>query len=192
MLKKIKTVDILKELPSIFTYADAAKFSNNPNVFLVRASYCGYVKKIARGVYFNSLFGDKPRVEQIACFIRQPSYVSCEWALNYHGVILQVPVVCTVITLSASVGKRNVIKYDDNIIEYSKISEHLFWGFERIDDFNIATPEKAFMDTVYLRKRMPFFDEIEIEKLDFKKLLKISKKYPLSSQKIVNLLLDKI
>jgi len=100
-------VDVLRKMPSpLFTSADAAKLVPNDNVFLFRASRKGYVKKIANKVYWNVLFSEKPpSVEQVACFARQPSYVSCEWALNYHGVLLQSPTVCTAITLHPGIGK---------------------------------------------------------------------------------------
>ncbi len=148
--KKKKTVDILRFLPSLFRYADASKLTSNPNVFLTRALKAGYVSRIMRGVYFNT-FKEAPSVEEVACYLRTPSYISCEWALNYHNIILQVPSVCTVITLSSSVGERNRVTYRETAVEYSRISENLFYGFETREGFNIASPEKALLDTVYLR-----------------------------------------
>ena len=180
--KPSSTVDVLRQLPSpLFTSADAAKLVPHENVFLFRASQKGYVRKIANRIYVNTLFSEKsPTVEQVACFVRQPSYISCEWALNYHGILLQAPRVCTAITLHPGIGKRNRISYGQYVIEYSRIAEKLYLPEEILNLGNVlmATPEKAFLDAVYLRKRVPFADELEKDILDAEKLAKIAVFYP--------------
>jgi predicted transcriptional regulator of viral defense system len=181
--KQAATVDILRQLPSpLFTSADASKLVSNDNVFLFRASRKGYVKRIANRVYWNVLFSSvPPTVEQVACFARQPSYISCEWALNYHGILLQAPTVCTAITLHPGIGKRNLITYGGYVIEYSRIAEKLYLSEEvlRVDDVLMATIEKALLDTVYLRRQLPFADELETDVLDRAKLMRIAALYPL-------------
>ena len=184
-LKRQKTVEVLRYLPALFRYSDIIKFAINPNVFLTRALKSGYVIRIMRGVYYNT-FKNSPGVEEVACYLRTPSYISCEWALNYHSIILQVPVTCSTITLVSSVRKRNNIHYKGIIIEYSHISEKLFMGFETREGFNLALPEKAMLDTIYLRGYMPFPDELELETLDLNKLKNFSLLYPASVQKKVN------
>lgn len=190
-MKRQKSVEVMKFLPALFRYADAAKFVSNPNVFLTRALKSGHVSRICRGVYYNT-FKEAPKVEEVACFLRTPSYISCEWALNYRGVILQVPTVCTVITLSSSVGKRNKVSYRGAVIEYSKISEDLFFGFDVMEGFNMATAEKALLDAVYLRKGVPFADEIEAGNLDSDKLTALSESYPKSVQREISILSRKM
>lgn len=37
------------------------------------------------------------------------------------------------------------------MIEYHRISKKLFWGYEACDGVNLACPEKAFLDLVYIR-----------------------------------------
>lgn len=180
-MKRQKTVDVLRFLPALFRYADTAKLVTYPNVFLTRALKAGYVSRIMRGVYYNT-FKDVSHIENVACYLRTPSYVSCEWALNYHNVILQVPVVCTAITLCSSVGKRNRVHYKGVVIEYSKISEKLFYGFDTRDGFNMAVPEKALLDTIYLRGQIPFIDEIELDTLDLIKIEDFASLYPLSTR----------
>ena len=180
--KTTSTVDVLRQLPSpLFTSADVVKLVHHENVFLFRASQKGYVRKIANRIYVNTLFSEKsPTVEQVACFVRQPSYISCEWALNYHGILLQAPRVCTAITLHPGIGKRNRISYGQYVIEYSRIAEKLYLPEEILNLGNVlmATPEKAFLDAVYLRKRVPFADELEKDILDAEKLAKIAVFYP--------------
>ena len=190
MRNRVKTFDVLRTLPILFKYADVAKFVSNPNVFLTRALRLGYVTRLMKGAYLNLFNGKLPEVEEVASFLRWPSYVSCEWALNYHGLILQSPLVCTVITLSGSVGGRNRIAYRSITIEYSRISESLFWGFKKVNGFNMAAPEKAIIDTIYLRKHIPFPDELETYNLDMKELKKIAQHYPGSTQKLVERILQ--
>ena len=176
-----KSIEILRFLPALFRYADVAKFVTNPNVFLTRALKAGYIARIMRGAYYNT-FKEAPGIEEIGCYLRTPSYVSCEWALNYHNVILQVPIACTVITLSSSVGKRNSICLRGMVIEYSKISEKLFYGFDTRKGFNLALPEKALLDVIYLRKHVPFIAELDLDNLDLRKLKDLSAFYPLFIQ----------
>jgi hypothetical protein len=54
------SVNILKQLPQLFRYADVAKFTGNANVFLTRAQSKGFVERVARGVYINRLREAKP------------------------------------------------------------------------------------------------------------------------------------
>ena len=183
-MKRQKSVEILRFLPALFRYGDMAKWVANPNVFLTRALKAGYVNRIIRGFYYNT-FKEPPAIEEVACYLRTPSYISGEWALNYHNIILQVPVVCTVITLSPSIGRRNTVRYREAVIEYSKISEKLFFGFDTQEGFNMAVPEKALLDTMYLRGRIPSIGELELDNLDLPKLKKLSALYPLSVRKIM-------
>jgi hypothetical protein len=124
----------LKFLPRLFRMEDAEKLVPHPAMFLSRALKNGLIHRLMRGHYINSFLYGFPRVETVGCFLRPPAYISGEWALNYHGVILQSPVVCTTITLSSAVGKRRNIQYQGVTIEFSKISPVLFSGFMRIDD----------------------------------------------------------
>ena len=119
-------------------------------------------------------------MEQVACFVRQPSYISCEWALNYHGILLQSPKVCTAITLHSGIGKRNRISYGGYVIEYSRIAEKRYLPEEilNLGNASMASPEKAFLDAVYLRRRLPFADELEKDILDTEKLAKVAVFYP--------------
>jgi hypothetical protein len=185
-----KTIDVLRELPSpLFSSIDAAKLVPDDNMFLFRASKRGYIKKITNKVYWNILFSkEPPKVEHIACFSRQPSYISCEWALNYHGVLLQVPYVCTAITLHPGFGQRNRIKYGDYVIEYSRIAEKLYLPAEILNQNNVlmATPEKALLDTAHLRHRILFADELETDNLNKKKLKTLALLFPKRVQKLVN------
>jgi len=174
------TFTVLEKLPRLFTYADAGQLTGNANVFLTRALKAGYVARLARGSYFNSLVfrNQPPTVEEVACFARRPTYISCEWAMNYHGLLLQVPLTCTAITLHSTYGTRNRITYGNRVIEYSSITDRLFFGFDTSNGVSIAAPEKALLDAVYLRKYIPFKDELETDVIDPMKLREMAAPFP--------------
>jgi predicted transcriptional regulator of viral defense system len=172
------SVNILRQLPNLFHYTDVEKFTGNANVFLTRALAKGFVERVTRGVYINRLREGDPSVEEVACFLRTPSYISCEWALNRHGLILQSPVVCTVLTLDTAVGAARNIRFGGITIEFSRIAPRLFNGFETRDGFNMALPEKALLDTIYLRQHIPFADELDLDNIQKDKLMSLSELFP--------------
>lgn len=181
-------VKILQQLPQLFRYADVQKFTGNANVFLTRALQAGLVERIAKGVYVNAFLKNRPEIEEAACFLRTPSYISCEWALNRHGIILQAPVVCTVLTLSTAVGSARNVRYGGATIEFSHLAPRLFTGFETRGGFNLALPEKALLDTIYLRKTIPFRDELDISLLDKRRLQRMANDFPASTRTLLQTL----
>jgi predicted transcriptional regulator of viral defense system len=178
-------VKILQKLPQLFRYADVEKYTGNANVFLTRALKNGLVERIARGVYINAFLKNRPEIEDVACFLRTPSYISCEWALNRHGILLQSPLVCTVLTLSTAVGLARNVQYGGATIEFSHLAARLFTGFETREGYNMALPEKALLDTIYLRKAIPFRDELEIARLDRRRLERLASPFPMQTRKLV-------
>lgn len=191
MEEEKQTLKRLKLLPVLFRKQDSEKIAPHPAVFLARAVKRGLIHRLNRGNYINSFLYGFPGIEQVACFLRPPAYISCEWALNYHGIILQSPQVCSVVTLSTSVGKIRNIDYHGITIEFSRISPSRFEGFSFLDGAYMASPEKAILDTLYFRKKIPFEDELELDEVDFKRLLKMAEKFPASVRRNIQDLLDK-
>jgi predicted transcriptional regulator of viral defense system len=187
------TLRRLKLLPLLFRKQDAEKVTLHAAIFLSRALKKGLVHRLNRGNYVNSFLHGFPRVEEVACFLRPPAYVTAEWALNYHGISTQSPVVCTAVTLGAAVGSRHSVEYQGVAIEFSKISPALFFGFTRIDNFYMATPEKAVLDTFYLRKALPTPDELEMENVNIDTLKQMARRFPQTVLKgIVSLLSERV
>ena len=174
------TLKRLKLLPRLFRKQDVEKVTRHAGMFLSRTLQNGLIHRLNRGNYINSFLHGFPRVEEVACFLRPPAYISCEWALNYHGISLQSPTVCTVVTLSTSVGKKRNVQYQGITIEFSRISPSLFFGFTYHDRFYMASPEKAILDTLYYRGTIPAHDELELDKVDSNLLSKMINSYPQS------------
>ena len=184
------TIQRLKRLPRLFRLQDAEKVAPHTAVFLSRAAKKGLVHRLNRGNYANSFLHGFPQIEEVACFLRPPAYVSCEWALNYRGLILQSPVVCTALTLGSAVGKKRSIDYQGVTIEFSRIAKNLFFGFDQRDHVLMASGEKAILDTLYLRGRLPVADELEFSRIDFDVLSEMGTKFSLTVRRAVSSLSD--
>ena len=105
------------------------------------------LKKLIKGKYLFLLksAGDFT----IANFLYQPSYVSMESALSFYSIITGFPYQITSITIK----KPKEFTVDGKDYSYSRISTSLFWGWEKKENFLIATPEKALLDYVYFAQR---------------------------------------
>lgn len=74
-------------------------------------------------------------------------------------------------------------------IEYSLISDRLFFGFESRQGYNLALPEKALLDCIYYRNTAPFADELELEELDARRLQELAQPFPVRVRKMVEKLM---
>jgi len=67
---------------------------------------------------------------------------------------------------------KDIINKNDNYLsfvkygEIEKITPKLFSGYEVKQGYNLAGSEKEILDTVYLRKRVPFADELDFDAID--------------------------
>jgi hypothetical protein len=188
MPKKRSTIEILKQSPVLFRKADVEKWVDHASIFLSRAVKKGLIHRVSRGHYVNVFLKGWPAVEEVGCFLRTPAYISGEWALHEHGILLQVPQACTVITLQSSVGQSRAVQYQGVTLEFSRIAPTLFFGFTREERYDLATPEKALLDLLYLRGQIPFADELELGEVNFEKLGEFSKPFPKTVQKKISVL----
>lgn len=83
----------------------------------------------------------------------EPSYVSLESALNYYGIIPDVPFSVTSITIK----KTQEFKNQFGLFLYRSLKPELFFGWQevKIDKvyfYKIAKPEKALFDFIYLNQ----------------------------------------
>jgi len=109
----------------------------------------GYITRVKRGLY---AFPDSlPPELFLANKIYEPSYVSLEFALSYHRVIPENVYEITSVTTKATRRFEKMGK----IFSYRQIKKIAFAGYitEKQKDFSfqIADPEKAFVDANYFR-----------------------------------------
>jgi len=50
----------------------------------------------------------------------------------------------------------------------------------------LATPEKAILDTLYYRRVIPAFDELDFDGVDYDALFKMAAKFPLTVSRAVH------
>jgi predicted transcriptional regulator of viral defense system len=117
--------------------------------------------------------------------IQIPSYISLMTALDYYEVTTQFQ---RDFIESIAIRRTKEIEVEKNVFKYSKIRTGLYFGFSKVRQFFIASPEKAFLDAIYLMslKRYSFdLTSINFDKLNIPLLKKIAKKYPPKTQKIL-------
>ncbi|MFO8051972.1 MAG: hypothetical protein R6V01_09800 [Thermoplasmatota archaeon] len=171
--KKILSLNDLKVL------ADENK--TTISVQLSRLSRMGMVKNPVKGWYLNPF--NSPSMEELSMVLRAPSYLSMEYALSRHGILSQDVHTYTLVTtkLPHTYGSEN------DIFEYHQIKRSLFWGYETEGNVNLAEPEKALLDLIYIRYSknkernedlmMSMIDDMYIEDLEKRKLLEYSRSF---------------
>lgn len=115
---------------------------------------------------------------RIANFLQVPSYISFLTALARYEITTQVP---RQFFESACLRRTKGIEAAGTQFVYSKLKKELYFDFTRKDGIFIATPEKAFLDAVYLcsfGKYKLDFPALDISKMDLKRLKKILKPFP--------------
>lgn len=141
---------------------------------LSRMEQRGLVKKVTRGIW---CVPDDPRFTPFALVPLlaggHRAYVSLISALHLHGLIEQIPEIIYAVTT----GHTRVRKTSVGTYSYHRIRPRFFVGFDwygNRQDFLIATPEKALVDSLYLSsrkgRRFEFFPEIDLgSDFDFKR-----------------------
>jgi hypothetical protein len=104
----------------------------------------GVIRNIRKGVYAKEDYS----AEELACCLYTPSYISLETVLSRAGVVFQFSGTITAISyLSRS------LEIDEHQIAYRKVKNDVLVdvrGITREGNANIATPERAFLDRLYL------------------------------------------
>ena len=125
----------------------------------------------------------------LASKLYSPSYVSLESALNLYGII---PDIISNVTSVSPVTSKQINAPKGNFL-YSKINKKLFFGFEaKLDPksrlpYNVAIPEKALLDYVYIRKIKNLSEQrVDNSILDREKLLHLLPFYPEWVRKVID------
>jgi predicted transcriptional regulator of viral defense system len=115
----------------------------------------------------------------LANILQVPSYISLSTALSYYQITTQLQ---QNFVESIAINRTLKLDIDSQVFSYTKIKRKLYFGFVKLDNFFIATKEKAFLDAIYLvsfNKYELDFSAIDFAKLDKKIIKKLVKKYPL-------------
>ena len=200
-MKLDKWLDYFKKNKNktLFTFSDlvAATGDNKSSIAvqLSRLVNSGIIEHPVRGWYVNPF--RTPSNEELAMVIRYPSYLSMEYALSKLGILSQNVLTYTLITMKLPY----VYQTKDNIFEYHQMKKSLFWGYQKEGFIQIAEPEKALLDLIYIRidrgRNMKtdaigsLMEDMYLEDIDKKKLLQYSNRFGKTTQKILSNLMVK-
>jgi len=175
-----------------FSYRDISRaFGISPGSSRVAASRLvksGDITRVKRDFYVLSQRWNSSSLEErfiLANLLQVPSYISLMTALSYYEVTTQLQR-----DFIESVGyyRTKLVEVKECSFNYSKIKRKLYFGFAKIKGVFIASPEKAFLDAVYLKslKKYNFdFTSIDFGKLDMKQVKRMSGRYPLLTRKLL-------
>lgn len=165
--KKKISVFSLSQIMTFFGLSEPAATS-----LLYSYSQKGFVVRLKRNLY--SFPDALPPDTYTANKLYEPSYVSLEFALSYHGIIPETVYSITSVTPKATrrfeVGKK--------VFVFRRVKKSVFTGYhaerQSGESFLIADPEKAFVDAQYFRliDGLPPISRFRGKKLDKKKVVK--------------------
>ncbi len=148
--------EILRSNKTVFTFKDISLIwgDNDKKATIAAVNYyvkTGKLYRIRRGIYVRDKKYDKL---ELATRILTPSYVSFETVLTQAGMNFQFYKKITI----ASYQTREII-IDRQIYSYKKIKNFILTnsaGVEHRRETSIASPERAFLDTIYIHKDYHF------------------------------------
>jgi predicted transcriptional regulator of viral defense system len=171
--------DTFKDFPVIHIADVKTAFSDFDHRRMYEWQKAGYIKKITRNFY---VFADKHLNGDEVCFIgnklREPSYISMEYALSHYSLIPEAVFVFTSITTKHPAAFETAIGNFD----YTSIKKPLFFGYilsgQGKAKYKIAEPEKALLDFLYSRsdvKSEGDIRELRINRDVFKEIIDTAK-----------------
>ncbi|MEK7543665.1 MAG: hypothetical protein AAB557_02260 [Patescibacteria group bacterium] len=151
-LKKFDVFRILQSSGlSLFSKHDIQQLLDVPNEntaykLMRRLEQGNILRRLRSGTY--QLLDAKIHDFVLANALYRQSYVSLESALSRYSIIAQFPFVVTSVTTARS---RTI--ETNKSFEYTHIAPHLYFGFVKVEDYLIATPEKALFDALYFMSK---------------------------------------
>ncbi|OGC51944.1 hypothetical protein A2982_03780 [candidate division WWE3 bacterium RIFCSPLOWO2_01_FULL_39_13] len=184
------------QLIPIFSINDVLKWfpeetENQVSVQLSRFVSSNQLSQLRNGLYLLTEYQiNNPFL--MANAIRDPSYISLETALNYYGLIPDIPSAVT----SVTIRKTKTYETPFSKFIYRSIKPDLFFGFEFIRPnpdnnmgYNLALPEKALLDYLQLNPHINSLKELRLRKdqdLNQIKMSEFAKHFAYRVQNLVN------
>ena len=161
---------LLRAKNTVFTFKEVSLIWQETSSNLIKRRINYYVKtgklyRIRKGIYAKDKNYDKL---ELATKIFTPSYVSFETVLAKAGIIFQY---YSQIFVASYLTRE--ITVDSQIYSYKKIKDAILTnscGIENEENYSIASPERAFLDILYLYKDYHFDN---LSSLDWEKVYKI-------------------
>ena len=159
---------------TIFTNKDLALIWEETNPDNLKAKISYYAKqetliRLTRGVFAK----DKNyNVKELAASIYTPSYISFETALREAGIIFQ-----HYDTIFVAARWPVTKKIDKHNFTFRKLKDSVLYnptGIKSKNNYSIAAPERAFLDTIYLFPKYHFDD---LKSIDWERCAELVKIY---------------
>lgn len=159
---------------TVFTAQEISLLLGEPDLNNLKSRINYFVKKgilmsLKRGLYAKN---NGYEILEASNKIFTPSYISLETVLQRSGVTFQ-DYSKTIFVMSYQTRE---IKLDDYVIHFRKLKDELLTnptGIINDDGFSIASPERAFLDRIYLSKNYHFDNLHQIDWKKARHLLKI-------------------
>jgi len=171
---------------SYFTVADLERVlgmeRNSLYVTLNRLVKSGVLIRLRKNAY--TIFTELVDAEKIANELYFPCYLSFESALSRYGILSQIPYTFTFATAKSS----KKMKIGDFEVEFHHLKNDLFFGYTLEKGKNVARPEKALLDELYLMSRGKArvnIEELDLKDIDKKLLEKYAKRFPSYIKKLL-------
>ncbi len=148
----------------------------------------GLLIRVRRNMYVLKKTWENAGLEEkfiIANLGQSPSYISLTCALGYYGLTTQVQ---RDYLESMTMHRSREIKVEQTVFKYRKISRSLYFGFEKINGFFIASPEKALLDSIYLVSLGRYsldWPALELHGFDQSRLKDTAERFPPETAKLL-------
>mgnify|MGYP001566738044 FL=1 len=178
-MNKLKALQTLQASgKKVFTSADLQKIlqtKSDTYSYIVAGKLVkeGVLERVSKGYYI--LTSNRPSDFEIANALYRPSYISLDSALNYYGILVQSPQQINSVTTK----RVTAIKNGGKIFSFVQISPKYFSDYQIVDNFLIATPEKALVDmmfTVALGRASLSVEELNLQLIDKNKVDELASK----------------
>ncbi len=172
---------------SVFKLNDIAMLTGETNFVSLNKKlnysvHSGKLLNLRKGIYSKLNYD----LEELACRIFLPSYISLEYVLQKSGIIFQYSSEIT----SVSYLSRSVT-INDKDFTFRKIKNSILMNtsgiVQNMNAVNIATPERAFLDMLYLNTNYTFDNVHVLNKELIFKLLPIYNSKKLTDRTIKTL-----
>ena len=162
ILSSPRTVFNVQSLRMLTECEDSQKLTKSLHYYVK----VGKIRNPRRGIYTKATYDEK----EMACSLFRPAYVSLEYVLQRSGIVFQYDDAVTCVSYL-----NRIVEIDDKAYQFRIINPELWIGMDGIvqqDNILIATPERAFLDMVYLSAGNCYFDNLHpLNKIKVKQLL---------------------
>ncbi len=182
---------LAEKLPKFFSTKDVQLVlsiqTDSARVLCARYTKKGIFLRIKRDLYaFKEVFLhlDRDSILHISGLIQENTYISFTTALAHYGILPGLSHYTEAVSFQRSLEKQ----VGHLTWKYHRLPKKLFFSYHEEDNFMIATPEKALLDLLYLYSLGRYYVDlkrINLEALSFEKLLELSRRFPIRTQKLL-------